>query len=40
MVASPDLIRVFCRIPHQMTLVNALCRAWEEPGCFGPGDPL
>ena len=30
-VASPDLIRVSCRTPHQMTLVNALCRAWEEP---------
>ena len=31
-VASPDLIRVSCRTPHQMTLVNALCRAWEEHG--------
>ncbi len=31
-VASPDLIRVSCRTPHQMTLVNALCRAWEERG--------
>jgi predicted RecB family nuclease len=31
-VASPDLIRVSCRTPHQMTLVNALCRAWEEAG--------
>jgi hypothetical protein len=30
-VASPDLIRVSCRTPHQMTLVNALCQAWEEP---------
>ncbi|MFZ0188733.1 MAG: AAA domain-containing protein, partial [Streptosporangiaceae bacterium] len=29
-VASPDLIRVSCRTPHQMTLVNALCRAWEH----------
>jgi uncharacterized protein len=28
-VASPDLIRVSCRTPHQMALVNALCRAWE-----------
>ena len=28
-VASPDLIRVSCRTPHQMTLVNALCRAWD-----------
>ena len=28
-VASPDLIRVSCRTPHQMTLANALCRAWE-----------
>ena len=26
-VASPDLIRVSCRTPHQMTLANALCRA-------------
>jgi superfamily I DNA and/or RNA helicase len=31
-VASPDLIRVSCRTPHQITLVNALCRAWEERG--------
>ena len=38
-VASPDLIRVSCRTPHQMTLVNALCRAWEEPSCSGPGSP-
>jgi len=30
-VASPGLIRVSCRTPHQMTLVNALCRAWETP---------
>ena len=29
-VASPDLIRVSCRTPHQMVLVNALCRAWES----------
>jgi hypothetical protein len=29
-VASPDLIWVSCRTPHQMTLVNALCWAWEE----------
>jgi hypothetical protein len=29
-VASPDLIRVSCRTPHQMTLANALCRVWEE----------
>src|SRR6266536_390704 len=28
-VASPDLIRVACRTPHQMVLANALCRAWE-----------
>jgi uncharacterized protein len=28
-VASPDLIRVFCRTPRQMVLANALCRAWE-----------
>ena len=31
-VASPDLIRVSCRTPQQMTLANALCRAWEERG--------
>ena len=31
-VASPDLIRVSCRTPHQMTLANALCQAWEERG--------
>ena len=31
-VASPDLIRVSCQTPHQMTLANALCRAWEERG--------
>jgi len=29
-VASPDLVRVSCRTPYQMTLVNALCRAWEQ----------
>ncbi len=29
-VASPDLVRVFCRTPRQMTLANALCRAWES----------
>jgi uncharacterized protein len=28
-VASPDLIRVSCRTPHQMVLANALCRTWE-----------
>jgi len=28
-VASPDLIRVSSRTPHQMVLANALCRAWE-----------
>jgi predicted RecB family nuclease len=31
-VASPDLIRVSCRTPHQMTLANALCQAWEQRG--------
>ena len=31
-VASPDLIRVSCRTPHQMMLANALCRAWETSG--------
>ena len=29
LVASPDLLRVFCRTPRQMVLANALCRAWE-----------
>jgi hypothetical protein len=29
-VASPDLIRVSCTTPRQMSLVNALCRAWES----------
>jgi len=28
-VASPDLLRVACRTPHQMYLANALCHAWE-----------
>ncbi len=28
-VASPDLVRVFCGTPRQMQLANALCRAWE-----------
>jgi predicted RecB family nuclease len=28
-VASPDLMRMFCSTPRQMQLVNALCRAWE-----------
>ena len=31
-VASPDLVRVACRTPRQMELVNALCRAWETGG--------
>ena len=31
-VASPDLIRVSCRTPHQMILANGLCRAWETGG--------
>ena len=31
-VASPDLVRVSCRTPRQMSLVNALCRAWESGG--------
>jgi uncharacterized protein len=31
-VASPDLIRVSCRTPHQMILANALCQAWETGG--------
>jgi len=28
-VASPDLVRVFCGTASQMVLANALCRAWE-----------
>jgi uncharacterized protein len=35
-VASPDLIRVSCRTPHQMALANALCRAWETRPAGGP----
>lgn len=31
-VASPRLIQVSCQTPRQMTLVNALCRAWEAGG--------
>jgi AAA domain/RNase_H superfamily len=31
-VASPRLVQVSCRTPRQMTLVNALCRAWETAG--------
>jgi uncharacterized protein len=29
LVASPDLLRIFCSTPRQMVLANALCRAWE-----------
>ena len=29
LVASPDLLRIFCNTPRQMVLANALCRAWE-----------
>jgi uncharacterized protein len=29
-VASPDLIRVFCGTTRQMVLVSALCRTWES----------
>ena len=29
LVASPELVRVFCRTPRQMLLANALCRAWQ-----------
>jgi uncharacterized protein len=28
-VASPRLVQASCRTPRQMSLVNALCRAWE-----------
>jgi superfamily I DNA and/or RNA helicase len=30
LVASPDLVRVFCRTPDQMVLANALCRLRER----------
>lgn len=29
-VASPRLVQASCRTPRQMSLVNALCRAWES----------
>jgi predicted RecB family nuclease len=29
-VASPDLVRVYCTTPRQMFLANALCQAWES----------
>ncbi len=29
-VASPDLVRVSCTTPRQMSLANALCLAWES----------
>ncbi len=29
-VASSDLIRVACKTPRQMYLVNALCRTWKS----------
>ena len=29
-VASPVLLRVFCRTPRHMLLASALCRAWES----------
>ena len=29
LVTSPDLVRVFCKTPHQMHLANALCRLRE-----------
>jgi hypothetical protein len=31
-VASPQLVRVYCRTPRQMYLANALCAAWEAWG--------
>jgi hypothetical protein len=37
-VASPDLVRVFCRTTRQMLLANALCRTWES-GEPAPGAP-
>jgi uncharacterized protein len=31
-VASPRLVQASCATPRQMSLVNALCRAWETGG--------
>jgi uncharacterized protein len=31
-VASPRLVQASCATPRQMSLVNALCRAWEAGG--------
>ena len=31
-VASPRLVQAACGTPRQMSLVNALCRAWESSG--------
>ncbi len=31
-VASPRLVQASCATPRQMSLVNALCRAWESSG--------
>jgi uncharacterized protein len=31
-VASPRLVQAACATPRQMSLVNALCRAWEASG--------
>ncbi len=31
-VASPRLVQAACATPRQMSLVNALCRAWESGG--------
>jgi hypothetical protein len=31
-VASPRLVPASCATPRQMSLVNALCRAWESSG--------
>jgi predicted RecB family nuclease len=28
-VASPDLVRVFCQTPRQMLLANGICHAWH-----------
>jgi uncharacterized protein len=29
-VASPELVRVFCGTPRQMRLANAMCEAWDR----------
>jgi uncharacterized protein len=37
-VASPALLHVECRTPHQMQLANALCRYLELATAVKPSD--